>query len=70
MAMENAELADAITEINNFDLIFFRQPLPLCRTEQELQIEAEREKYSRQIKALFDEAGLNTFVCRRLFESL
>lgn len=53
-------LADAITGINNFDLIFFLEPtveFVQDGTRNET-IAADREKYSSQIKALFDEAGL------------
>jgi len=62
---KNAEkLADAITEINNFDLIFFLEPTVAFVQDgtRNFKIEAEREKYSRQIKALFDEAGLE-YIC-------
>lgn len=57
-------LADAITRINTFDLIFFLEPTVAFVQDgtRNVKIEAEREKYSNQIKALFDEAGLE-YIC-------
>ena len=56
----NDHLADAITAINHFDLILFLEPTVAfvqdgTRNEKLLE---DREGYSRQIKELFDEAGL------------
>lgn len=56
----NDALADAITAINYFDLILFLEPTVAfvqdgTRNEKLL---TDREGYSRQIKDLFDEAGL------------
>lgn len=53
-------LADAINAVNDFDLIFFLEPtveFVQDGTRNEI-IAADREKYSTQIKALFDKAGL------------
>ena len=57
-------LADAITQINTFDLIFFLEPTVVFVQDgtRNTKIEADREKYSNQIKALFDEAGLE-YIC-------
>ena len=57
----NDALADAITAINHFDLILYLEPTVAfvqdgTRNEKLL---TDREGYSRQIKALFDEAGMN-----------
>lgn len=53
------ELADAITHINSFDMIFFLEPTVAFVQDgtRNERIEAEREKYSNQIKELLDEAG-------------
>ena len=53
-------LADAITAINRFDLILFLEPTVdfVQDGTRNPKIEAEREKYSCQIKALLDLAGL------------
>ena len=56
----NDALADAITAINHFDLILFLEPTVAfvqdgTRNEKLL---TDREGFSRQIKDLFDEAGL------------
>ena len=62
---KNAEhLADAITQINTFDLIFFLEPTVAFVQDgtRNIKIEADREKYSNQIKSLFDEAGLE-YIC-------
>ena len=62
---QNAEkLADAITQINTFDLIFFLEPTVAFVQDgtRNIKSEADREKYSNQIKALFDEAGLE-YIC-------
>ena len=53
-------MADAVNAINHFDLIFFLEPTAAfvqdgTRNEKLLE---DREGYSRQIKALFDEQGL------------
>ena len=57
-------LADAITQINTFDLIFFLEPTVAFVQDgtRNTKIEADREKYSNQIKAIFDEAGLE-YIC-------
>ena len=57
-------LADAITQINTFDLIFFLEPTVAFVQDgtRNVKIEADREKYSQQIKSLFDEAGLE-YIC-------
>lgn len=59
-----AKLADAITHINTFDLIFFLEPtVPFVQDgTRNVKIKADREKYSQQLKALFDEAGLE-YIC-------
>lgn len=62
---KNAEmLADAIARINSFDLIFFLEPTVAFVQDgtRNARIEADRETYSRQIKALFDEACLE-YIC-------
>lgn len=62
---KNAEhLADAITQINTFDLIFFLEPTVAFVQDgtRNIIIEADRETYSNQIKALFDKAGLE-YIC-------
>ncbi|WP_455718367.1 AAA family ATPase [Anaerosporobacter sp.] len=54
------ELANAIIHINSFDLILFLEPTVAFvqdGTRSEI-IAADREKYSNQIKQLFDEFGL------------
>ena len=53
-------LADAITQINTFDLIFFLEPTVAFVQDgtRNVKFEADREKYSKQIKTLLDEAGL------------
>ena len=56
----NDMLADAITEINKFDLILFLEPtveFVQDGTRNE-KIRENREMYSRQIKDLFDKAGM------------
>ncbi len=60
---KNDALADAITAINRFDLILFLEPTVAfvqdgTRNEKLL---TDREGYSRQIKELFDEAGLRYY---------
>lgn len=57
-------LADAITQINTFDLIFFLEPTVAFVQDgtRNIKIEADRETYSNQIKALFDKAGLE-YIC-------
>ena len=57
-------MADAISKVNEFDLIFFLEPTVAfvqdgTRNEKIMQ---DREKYSNQIKKLFDEAGYE-YVC-------
>lgn len=62
---QNAEgLANAITKINDFDLIFFLEPTVAFVQDgtRNVKIEADREKYSKQIKKLFDEANLD-YIC-------
>lgn len=62
---ENTEkLADAITQINTFDLIFFLEPTVAFVQDgtRNTKIESDREKYSNQLKALFDKAGLE-YIC-------
>ena len=59
----NDALADAITAINRFDLILFLEPTVAfvqdgTRNEKLLE---DREGYSRQIKALFDEQSLEYY---------
>ena len=57
--MKNDLLADALTQINKFDLIFFLEPtvdFVQDGTRNET-IKADREKYSNQIKELFDDFG-------------
>lgn len=58
------QLADAITKINDFDLIFFLEPTVAFVQDgtRNTKIEADREKYSNQIKDIFDKAGLN-YIC-------
>ncbi len=61
----NAEfLADAITQIASFDLIFFLEPTVAFVQDgtRNEKIGADRERYSNQLKALFDEAGLE-YIC-------
>ena len=55
------ELADAITKINEFDLVLFLEPTVTfvqdgTRSEE---ISKDRERYSNQIKALFQEHGIS-----------
>lgn len=62
---QNAEdLANSITKINDFDLIFFLEPTVAFVQDgtRNVKIEADREKYSNQIKKLFDEANLD-YIC-------
>lgn len=57
-------LADAIQAINDFDLIFFMEPtVPFVQdgTRNEA-IAVDRERYSRQIKGILDEHGMN-YIC-------
>lgn len=58
------QLADAITKNNTFDLVFFLEPSVAFVQDgtRNVKIEAEREKYSNQIKSLLDEAGLE-YIC-------
>lgn len=58
------QLADAITKNNTFDLVFFLEPTVAFVQDgtRNVKIEAEREKYSNQIKSLLDEAGLE-YIC-------
>ena len=58
------QLADAITKNNTFDLVFFLEPTVAFVQDgtRNVKIEAEREKYSKQIKSLLDEAGLE-YIC-------
>ena len=54
-------LADAITALNSYDLILFLEPtveFVQDGTRNE-RIAADREKYSRQIKELFEQKGLS-----------
>lgn len=53
-------LADAINQINDFDLILFLEPTVAFVQDgtRNARIEAEREKYSNLIKTIFDKAGL------------
>lgn len=58
------ELGEAIAHINSFDLIFFLEPtvdFVQDGTRNEI-IKMDREKYSNQIKALFDKEGLE-YIC-------
>lgn len=58
------KLADAIAHINSFDMIFFLEPtvdFVQDGTRNE-KIEAEREKYSNQIKRLLNEVGYE-YIC-------
>ncbi len=57
-------LADAIAQINTFDLVFFLEPSVAFVQDgtRSLAIEADREKYSNQIKALFDQSGVD-YIC-------
>lgn len=57
-------LADAIAQINTFDLIFFLEPTVAFVQDgtRNIKIEADRKKYSEQIKSLFDEIGLE-YIC-------
>ena len=57
-------LADAITQINTFDLIFFLEPTVAFVQDgtRNVKFESDRKKYSEQIKSLFDEAGLE-YIC-------
>ncbi len=57
-------LADAIAQINTFDLVFFLEPSVAFVQDgtRSAEIEADREKYSSQIKALFDQAGID-YIC-------
>ena len=53
-------MADAITKINEFDLVLFLEPTVTfvqdgTRSEE---ISKDRERYSNQIKALFQEHGI------------
>ena len=59
----NDDLANAIAAINHFDLILFLEPTVAfvqdgTRNERLLE---DREGYSRQIKRIFDEAGLKYY---------
>lgn len=58
------QLADAISRINTFDLVFFLEPSVAFVQDgtRNTTIEANRETYSNQIKALFDEAGIE-YIC-------
>ena len=58
--IENEQLADAISAINNFDLVLFLEPdvefvQDGTRTEE---IKKNREKYSNKIKSIFDEKNI------------
>ncbi len=57
-------LADAITHINSFDLIFFLEPTVAFVQDgtRNVKIENDREMYSNQIKKLLDEAGME-YIC-------
>lgn len=57
-------LADAIVQMNHFDLIFFLEPTVAFIQDgtRNIKIEADREKYSQQLKVLFDEARLD-YIC-------
>ena len=61
-AKEKAErLADAIAQINTFDLVFFLEPSVTFvqdGTRNEV-IGSDRERYSGQIKSLFEQAGIH-----------
>lgn len=58
--IENEQLADAISAINNYDLVLFLEPdvefvQDGTRTEE---IKKNREKYSNKIKSIFDEKNI------------
>lgn len=57
-------MADATALVNEFDLIFFLEPTVSFVQDgtRNEKIEADREKYSNQLKTLFDEAGLEYMV--------
>lgn len=57
-------LADAITNINDFDLVLFLEPTVKFVQDgtRNEKIEADRLKYSEQIKQLFDEHGID-YIC-------
>ena len=60
----NKALSDAIDGLNNYDLILFLEPdVKFVRDGGRSEIiERDREKYSEQIKKLFDEHG-KEYVC-------
>ena len=60
----NKALSDAIDGLNNYDLILFLEPdVKFVRDGGRSEIiERDREKYSEQIKKLFDEHG-KSYVC-------
>lgn len=53
-------LADAISDINHFDLVLFLEPTVAFVNDgtRHSCIERDREQYSNQIKGLFDQAGI------------
>lgn len=53
-------LADAVSGINRFDLVLFLEPTVSFVQDgtRNEKIAQDREKYSREIKMLFDEAGM------------
>lgn len=58
------DLADAITGIHQFDLVLFLEPTVdfVQDGTRNDKIALDRKKYSEQIKALFDESGIDYFV--------
>lgn len=54
------DLANAINQINRFDLVFFLEPTVAFVQDgtRNTTIEADREKYSNQIKSLLNEANI------------
>jgi len=59
-----SKLADAITEINRFDLVLFLEPTVdfIQDGTRNEEIARDREKYSKQIKALFDTINI-PYIC-------
>ncbi len=56
-------LADAISALNKFDIVFFLEPTVSFVQDgtRNEKIEKDRESYSQQLKDLFDRAGINYY---------
>ena len=57
---KNKVLADAISNLNHYDLVFYLEPdVEFVQDgDRHAQIAFDREKYGNQIKRLFDERGI------------